>query len=118
MMTNHSADLPASVTISTVHPPPPSPLPAFLPSPLVGEGPGERILPPNTLRVITPKLNLRLAPGLDQPIVGGLLSGVTLVRAPGPSSQLDNAEWIPVILWLAKSYQGQPLAEEGSHPTA
>jgi murein DD-endopeptidase MepM/ murein hydrolase activator NlpD len=103
---------------------PPS-LPSSLPSPLacprflrVGEGPGERILPPNTLRVITPKLNLRLAPGLDQPIVGGLLSGVTLVRAPGPSSQLDNAEWIPVILWLAKSYQGQPLAEEGSHPTA
>jgi hypothetical protein len=66
------------------------------------------------VRVITARLNLRLTPGLDAPIVGSLPAGAILPRAPGDPVALDGADWLPVTLWLAKSFQGQALAEEGS----
>ena len=71
-------------------------------------------LPAGMVRVVISRLNIRLGPGLDQPIIGGMPCGTILSRGTGePQSDSDNITWIPVILWVAKAQNGQPLAEEG-----
>lgn len=73
-------------------------------------------VPAGKVRVTASRLNLRLAPGLDQPIVGSLPAGVTVDRVAAPMvAGEDQADWIPVVVWMAKSFKGQVLAVEGLH---
>ena len=73
--------------------------------------------PAGMVRIKIPRLNIRMAPGLDQPVVGSLPAAATVVRAEGPGYQFDGCEWIPIVAWIAKSYNGAPLAEESQNVT-
>lgn len=68
-------------------------------------------LAPAQVRVVVDMLNLRLGPNLTARRVGSLFRGDELPLADERVLAADDAEWVPVVVWLARSRSGQRLAE-------
>ncbi len=62
------------------------------------------------IRVAADAINVRVAPGLKEAAVGQAKWG-QLLRQEGQGRVVDGITWLPVILWVAQSYQGEALVE-------